>query len=846
MNQFPKTINRHRLAIIGEGPTSEDNGVPFSASSGRLVGQMLSQLGIPINQIYLGFVSNKKTCGYTQSPHDAGVIQASAQLRDDLTRFQPNCCLLLGDLACKVFGFPHTAYTGRGTIFISPTFRHKCVATLDPWMVMRAYQNLIPFGYDFHKAKEQSLFPDYREPARQLEPWPTFARLTANLEGILRDKPTISFDLEGYPNQTGVTCYSICRTDLSQPRSFIVPFRNLDRTPYWTLEEETVIWDYTRKILGDPDIKKVAQNAMYELFVFAWRHKILVRGLEEDTMFKMWELFSELPKSLEFISSVFTQEPFYKDERVVPDLCIHHEYCCKDSYVTKVSSDQMDQFLVKTPPQVQNHYRFNIKLLKPYLYMQLRGCKIDVEKVAEMRQNVWGTIEHQQAIVNEMADGILNTKSTKQMQQYLYGTLNLPEQYKPGPNGKKTVTTDFGAICALYTQTELPVLLEIAKLTRARTRFSDLNKLQTFSDGRIRCNYNPVGTDTGRLSSSETWVEAIVEKQKMVFKRRVKNKIPYTVMEFATERKVENLGTNLQNVTKDLRVAFVPDRDDFDFYQYDLSGADAWTVAADLAALGNDKMLVHLQHGIKPSIVIVLLTQYANKVYEWDLPTLKVYHDDMLAKCKKEPKLVRTYVCAKGCQHGTNYGMQARLMATLQLKRSVEGYIDNWINGKPSEPDFSVFHQNTIDRFQQLYYNYYGLELRKDYLRRQLCNHGYLDAASGQRRYFLEIRNRRQIDDAILRVAASHEPQANTTWATNAALSKLYYDRENRTPRGNLRVEPTLMIHDALAGQWHQSNRDWAVQKFQNEWFDNELVIHGIPITIPVEGGFGRNWKDTD
>jgi hypothetical protein len=175
--------------------------------------------------------------------------------------------------------------------------------------------------------------------------------------------------------------------------------------------------------------------------------------------------------------------------------------------------------------------------------------------------------------------------------------------------------------------------------------------------------------------------------------------------------------------------------------------------------------------------------------------------------------------------------------------RAVQGWIDNFINGIEEEPVFKSFHHSTMERLQNHYINYYGLELRNEYLRRQLTNFGYLDAASGQRRYFLDIRNRRAVDDSVIRVAASHEPQANTTFCTNAALANIYYDRENRTPRGNLRCEPLLMTHDALAGQSHNSQIRW-VEPRMDTWFAVPLTIHGIPITIPVEGGWGPNWKD--
>ncbi len=705
---------------------------------------------------------------------------------------------------------------------------------------MRNYSWFAPFKFDLNRAKEQSTYPDHRPPIRRLESMPTFNRLVEFLEGVLQDKPTIGLDLEGHPTQVGITCYSI---SVNPQHCCIVPFRNLDNSPFWSLDEEIILWKLTDQILGDPSIKKICQNAMYELFVFSWRHKILIRGLDEDTMFKMWELYCELPKGLDFISSFFTEEPYYKSDRTIPDISTHHEYCCKDSCVTQESSDKMEVQLAKHKPSY-DHYRFNISLLRPYLYMQLRGCKLDLPRIAQKQSDTWSRIQSQQDIVNQMTGRVFNVKSNPQKLKYLYEDLSLPPQYNI-TGGVKTPTADFGALVRLYVKTELPVILEIAKLVRLRTRFSDLNKLYPFSDGRIRSTYNPVGTDTGRLSSSETWVEAVCAVPKIEFKTRMVNKQKVYEMQLVTKQLLQNLGTNLQNVTKDLRDCFIPDSADFSFFQYDLSGADAWTVAADCAALGNDRMLTHLQNKIKPSLVIVLLTEYGQDVYKWSLEQLKQTHDATLKSIKTTPRLVKTYTCAKGCQHGTNYGMQPPLMAAIQLERSVAGWIDNFNSGVVDPIDFKSIHPYVMESLQNLYINYYGINLRNDYIRKQLTNFGYIDSACGTRRKFLSIRNRKNIDEGTVRTAAAHEPQANTTYCTNAALANMYYDESNRTPRGFMRCEPTLMVHDSLAGQAHHTQVPYATEKMA-EWFNTPLLIHGIPITIPVEGGWGTSWKDTE
>ncbi len=842
-NYIPQVVTPARLAVIAEGPSVEDSvtGVPLSSNSFNFLKGVLSKHNLPTTNLFLGYVSEKRSEGWsTQSKDSEAVRNATARLREDLQKFKPNCCLLIGDLALSVFGGEHTVFTDRGSLRMSPTMGYKFVSTYEPGAVMRNFTWSLAFASDVAKAVSESRIPGHHPVKRKLETWPTFDRLVKLMQAVIEEKPKIAFDLEGHPNQVGVTCYSIAR---SPEECFIVPLRNKDNTPFWSLEEEIEIWRLTQLILSDPDIPKIAQNGMYELFVFAWRHKILVRGLQEDTLYKMWEILCELPKDLGFIGSLFSKEPYYKDDRTNPDLSIHHEYCCKDSVVTYEASNEMDKALAKNPRSYE-HYRFNIRVQKPYLFMQLRGCKIDRDLLAFKRRTTWEKIVRQQSIVNEMTGQVLNVKSSPQKAKYLYSELGLPEQHKI-EKGQKKVTTNFDALCKLYVKSQLPVVLEIVKLVQLRTRFSDLHKFETFADGRMRTNLNPVGTETGRLSSSATWVEAIVNSPNIEFKVRQKNGVKTKVMELVYKEEVDTLGTNLQNVTKDLRDLFIPDREDFLFWQYDLSGADAWTVAADLLALGNSRMMDHLRMKVKPSIVIVMLQEYGNAVYTWPLDKLKEVHDATLKAAKTISKYKDSYRCAKACQHGSNYGMQPPLMASLLLQSSVKSWVQNFNDGLEEEIDFKQTQPAVMDRLQKLYMDYYGLEKRNDWLRKQLANHGFLDSANGHRRKFTNIRNRSKIEDSLVRIAAAHEPQANTTFATNAALCNMFYDLTNRTPKGNMRCEPLLMVHDSLAGQCHTSQREWAEQQMA-EWFHIPLQIHGIDVVIPVEGGFGSNWKSTD
>ncbi len=112
-----------------------------------------------------------------------------------------------------------------------------------------------------------------------------------------------------------------------------------------------------------------------------------------------------------------------------------------------------------------------------------------------------------------------------------------------------------------------------------RTRISDLQKFKPNEDGRVRTSYDLLA-DTAR---SKSRASVITEHVGFVKSGENKGKPVYA-----------KFGTNLQAVTKPIRDTFIPDSPDFLFWQADLEGADAWTVACDLAARGDERMLKRL------------------------------------------------------------------------------------------------------------------------------------------------------------------------------------------------------------------------------------------------------------
>lgn len=825
-NKFPRIEpTTARLAIVGEAPGADESVMlePFVGASGRLLKGVLSSAGAVIDQTFFGNVCQQQPFHneIENFSFDESEIQSGlTQLRIDLQNFRPNCVLLVGKTAFRAFrpdlchpskkGYVIPTLDWRGSIISGVNdFSYKCVGTYHPAYILRSYSDMPLFKLDVARAVKQSRFSEIRATSRIGNLRPSLCEVLSFIARVRSERLPIAFDIEGYADDVGITMLSICDSPTS---GIVIPFWSNGQNYWPTVEDEVEVWKALAGLLADPDVPKTAHNAFYELFVMAWRHRCIVNNLRDDTMQKTWELFPELERSLAICTSIYTEQPFYKDQRLASDPTVRLNYNFLDSAVTYEINQVLETKLSQSPKSLQ-HYRFNTNLIPAYNYIMLRGCAFNQAKALDLALTATTEVDQLKGEIEKTLGRPFNVKSVVDKRWLLYTHLDYTPLKRYGLSTAEDILLHYHA------KTHNPILRLVIRCTRKRTRLSDINKLTTDADGRIRTSYDPVGTNTGRVSSRASIALRLVDGA------------------------WENTGTNMQNVTKELRQCFIADSEEYEFWQLDLSGADGWTVAADLAALGYPAMLEDYRYKIKPALVLYYMLREhaagrdASSINLLDRPTLKL----KLIQIKEEidanegkfdaqgRPLDWLYLCCKRVQHGSNYGAKPEKIAEVIFGDS-DGTVD--ISAK----DAGIY--------QFFYKLRYKTDARNERIRRALVADGSLTAACGIRRQFFSIRSRTQIDDSTIREASAFEPQANTTYATNLALSRLWYDPENRTSRGSLFIEPLLQIHDALAGQYRKCDREWAWKKLQ-EWFNNPMKIYGSEITIPADGGFGPNWMET-
>lgn len=872
-NLFPKIQNvPYRLAIIGEAPGADEcrEGKPFVGASGRFLSSLLSRAGIVRDACFIGNICQHRPPGNNIdlfAKDGPQFTHGLAQLKQDLEAFKPNICLLLGKTALAAAKGTYAISDWRGSLFegtVSPFLARKCLASYHPAACLRQYDWTPLLMFDIKKVLTEATSSNLALPDRILEVSPTLDSLLRDLDRVLTDKPKVAIDLEGGTDI--MPCLSIAT---SETYSFIVPFTlQKDAVNRWSVDEEMEIWKRLSAIMADPEIHKVFQFGLFDRFIFQYSYQMITRGTTDDTIPKHWELYCELDKDLGFQTSLYTKEPFYKDEISSGNVLTFYRYCCKDSAVTLEICNKLDKWL---DPKAREHYQLNMVLINLFLYMELRGIRYDSETAKARKEEVNNRIYELQADLDlaagpafgvsasepkdliplvqnklcykndksrplafakavypqaiELAKkgnltkherGFLSVALKLSMnirspvfKKFLYETKQFPKQFKPATKKSEEpkLTTDFEAILKLKKLSKDPVLDYALGLTMHRTRAQMLSVFPA-SDGRMRCTYNPVGSETGRVSSSRSAIK--IEGLK-------KKRVGTNLQTVSDDWEIED--EDLVLLTEGLRGLYLADKGHY-LAQMDLRGADGWTIGARMASLGDSTMFDDLLAGLKPAQIVCFILRHGyGQLARASRPEIK----ELLKEVKKEDW--DYYVC-KQVIWGTCYLMGPRKAAEQIFKESY---------GKVN------LTEKEAREFQAAVFVRYKVKTWHDWMTRHLAKQPYppkLVAPSGQTRRFFS----RQRD--ILGEALAHEPQVNTTYATNMAAYRLWTDRENRL--GNkLRVEPLHQVHDALIAQFKIEDTDWAIGKIK-QWFDNPIEIGGIKVTIPFEGTYGLNWAFDD
>ncbi len=512
-------VQTARLVLVGEQPGMIEARMlkPFVGPAGRELNEDLNIVGIARADCYITNVvkdydhplEHYIRYNANRSGERISVTQEFndyvEQLYDELADYH-GPIIALGNVAMYALTGKWGITKWRGSRVASTLLPGRVVyPTFHPATVIppkNQFLNKVLIQFDLKKAKAE-IDGEYIPTQRELLTSPTYPQVMEFLkecyEKGLEDE-IIDYDIEilSFKEQKEVSCISF-----SVPRevhtAMSIPL--FDGKDYFTPEQETDIWLAIATILEDPRIQKRGQNIIFDTHFLLRKYGIKGRNFH-DTMIAQRTLMPEFPMGLDFITSLWTDHPYYKaDGKENFGGANWHKlwaYNATDSLICQEAHPKQMEELSKLGSV--SAYDRQRALIEPLTYMMERGLRVNINKFRARRTELDIEIKSLQEELDKVAGAPLNPNSPKQLQEYFYGKMG-HKPYKK--RGKGTVTTDNLAMKRLARKgfQAAQLVLEIRKRRKLATTYLEESKLS--ADGRLRCSYNPVGTIFSRLSSSE-------------------------------------------------------------------------------------------------------------------------------------------------------------------------------------------------------------------------------------------------------------------------------------------------------------------------------------------------------
>jgi len=482
-----------KLAIVGEAPGAQEErlGLPFVGASGHLLDELLARNGHHRELCYITNVvktrprNNDFSAFYDKGKPKEELVLAREELLEELERVKPNAILALGNEALRALTGRDGITKWRGSILDSPV--GKVIPSIHPAFVLRQYEQKTILNFDIKRAIEQSEFPERKAPKARIHIWPSFSEVMSFLESLPR---TFTFDIETQGER--VRCLGL---GISREEAMCIPFIKGGRESYWPIEEEKVILGKLWEIFRSQEYRSVAQNFPFDATILEKEFGFEVRNLWMDTMVAQHCCYSELPKSLDFLCSIYTEHGYYAGIQHKDDNqeWIYNGMDCIVTY------EVMEKLILEMKNlKVEDFYRRHAHpVMITLAKMSNRGLLVDKKVVEEMRVHCKGEIEKALAILPE---GV-NPASPKQLKEYLFGVLKMKPYLSKGK-----VSTDEEVIEKLISKyPKHKEVLQAILTYRGNAKLISTYLDSTLSgEGRLTTAFHATGTVTGRVSSRKT------------------------------------------------------------------------------------------------------------------------------------------------------------------------------------------------------------------------------------------------------------------------------------------------------------------------------------------------------
>lgn len=727
------------IFFLGGWPSKTDllNGLALSGHSENVLNGFLYPNKINLKQCYRSLVIKEQLEYSGNNPKRLKEALTKVDyegyldiLFEELKLVNPNVIVPLDDIALaavhpyintihKPKGRKYWTYCFRGSIIaLRPDFSArlgrniKVIPTLHPTLLEIDWTARSYVSLDYKRIKEYAI--STLPPEEFGLTW--VARTAIEFERFLirqyeKHPKRVSFDIETYGGLP--TCISFC---FDSWEACTVPL--IDKSI--NTAELVLLWRLVGKVLADERLEKNNQNIKYDWIILE-RMGFKVTNVRSDTMLKGALLYPELPKGLDFYTSIYTKVPYYKDEGKEFNPKLHSRdrlylYCAKDSLTANIISEREDEELIEGG--LKELYETDVApSILIYKNIDETGILVDdtqKQKLLGKYTNLYDSNKH--ILRGLVGNTEFNPASPKQVGEFIYEVLKYPPRTHGTDSGEKAYSTDKETLDDLLINVGDSnkagkigtAILQRIILCRKLAKVIEYIETPLHPDGTFRGSSNLAGAETGRSTFSKTIDEIILTEQRNNKWTRRLGRSLQTITKHGFEID-EELFDDLESKTiaDDIRSMFIPHKN-FVFIEGDGNGAEAravFVLAEDYEGLAamDQKPKIH--------------AKTAALIFDYDVN--KIVKNENGEWEPKIPKIgISYYDMGKRTRHAGNYKMGAfRLaqMTHLPLEQC-KNLLIKFHSGNPKLQQ--VFHYEVMEFVKKNRYLQTPYRRRRDFFAR--------------------------------------------------------------------------------------------------------------------------------
>lgn len=793
-----------KIVIVTDAPSvrDEQNGVLFSDSTGKLFKQMLSHSGLDFNSCYVTSVmfvrppSNNFKYMYNGNMPSKQLEELWQNLRNKLDNIRPELIIVVGGEALRAVCNKVNINAYRGTWLKYKSA--KVMPVYHPSYVMKVYSEHVVFEMDIAKAitRKPAIVPP-------IILKPTLSQVIKWIDSARKSGTYVAFDIESVKDTVRCIGFAV---DKPQKSAIVIPFISFNTSnitvsanktivrptdacgtasSYWSVEDEVSVLNVIDEFFRDKNVRFVGHNSISFDEPFLKREfGLTIENHFMDTMNAWHTLYSELPKGLDFLCSVFTDYHNYWTDKLAEDDISEWTYNAMDCIVTLECAIAINKELLQAINEYSHgipkykclsdtYFSHVMPLSKALSAAQEHGVLVDTKVRDELKRTYDEKIKITQKEINEIVKQNVNCNSPKQMQELLYSKFRYPVIMEKNAKGENAPSTSETAILTLRKRFPNDKLLELILRYRKDTKLvSTFLTVQTDANNRMHTSYNVSGTKSFRISSSKD---------------------------------LFGNGMNLQNIPAGKKPGVENVRDLFiaspgcKLIKSDLSQAETLVVARILCRYGD----------------MTLFEKYQNPdfdIHKWAASI--IYNKDERDITKEERNV------GKIANHAGNYCSGPGVIVNTALKWGID------------DMSYDIAKVIADTRHKQLP----GLhKWWKDVEDTVSCSR-VLYTCMGRRRLFFG----RTSDNSVIRDAVSFEPQSTVGDVCNEIFREMYRMRDE------YKGMPVLQVHDEVVIECPDDYVDTCVSLLrQVAQIPLHLNKSLPPLIIPLEIKVGDNWKNT-